>query len=145
MGVFVLCFKQRTAYEMRISDWSSDVCSSDLSAFPGLASHLCGLCASARIFFPRRGAEAAEKEVHAETRRRGEKALGQKTLFSPDAASRQDVGRERPLRGKHGISAPPRLRVNPARRRPSASRYALFAILPLLSARSEEHTSELQS
>src|SRR3546814_1297697 len=26
------CFKQKTAYEMRISDWSSDVCSSDLSA-----------------------------------------------------------------------------------------------------------------
>src|SRR3546814_6851539 len=24
------CFKQKTAYEMRISDWSSDVCSSDL-------------------------------------------------------------------------------------------------------------------
>src|SRR3546814_7505831 len=32
--VFFLCcfffFKQKTAYEMRISDWSSDVCSSDL-------------------------------------------------------------------------------------------------------------------
>src|SRR3546814_5252212 len=32
--VFVICFffffKQKTAYEMRISDWSSDVCSSDL-------------------------------------------------------------------------------------------------------------------
>src|SRR3546814_6785184 len=27
--VFVFC-KQKTAYEMRISDWSSDVCSSDL-------------------------------------------------------------------------------------------------------------------
>src|SRR3546814_14367576 len=26
-------FKQKTAYEMRISDWSSDVCSSDLSPF----------------------------------------------------------------------------------------------------------------
>src|SRR3546814_10285090 len=26
------CFKQKTAYEMRISDWSSDVCSSDLMA-----------------------------------------------------------------------------------------------------------------
>src|SRR3546814_1016827 len=25
-------FKQKTAYEMRISDWSSDVCSSDLRA-----------------------------------------------------------------------------------------------------------------
>src|SRR3546814_7079932 len=27
---FVFFFKQRTAYEMRISDWSSDLCSSDL-------------------------------------------------------------------------------------------------------------------
>src|SRR3546814_1068838 len=27
----VFFFKQKTAYEMRISDWSSDVCSSDLS------------------------------------------------------------------------------------------------------------------
>src|SRR3546814_2947590 len=27
-------FKQKTAYEMRISDWSSDVCSSDLRIFP---------------------------------------------------------------------------------------------------------------
>src|SRR3546814_5486209 len=39
--MYVLClgmsscfffFKQKTAYEMRISDWSSDVCSSDLAA-----------------------------------------------------------------------------------------------------------------
>src|SRR3546814_951855 len=36
MFLFVYCmlnfifFKQKTAYEMRISDWSSDVCSSDL-------------------------------------------------------------------------------------------------------------------
>src|SRR3546814_4403716 len=36
VGVAVYCilcfffFKQKTAYEMRISDWSSDVCSSDL-------------------------------------------------------------------------------------------------------------------
>src|SRR3546814_8944260 len=31
--LYLLCFcKQKTAYEMRISDWSSDVCSSDLSA-----------------------------------------------------------------------------------------------------------------
>src|SRR3546814_4569032 len=33
-GVVCLCFfvKRETAYEMRISDWSSDVCSSDLRA-----------------------------------------------------------------------------------------------------------------
>src|SRR3546814_222189 len=32
MVFFVFFFKQKTAYEMRISDWSSDVCSSDLRA-----------------------------------------------------------------------------------------------------------------
>src|SRR3546814_9210547 len=31
---FFFFFKQKTAYEMRISDWSSDVCSSDLPAPP---------------------------------------------------------------------------------------------------------------
>src|SRR3546814_7780524 len=30
IALFVFFFKQKTAYEMRISDWSSDVCSSDL-------------------------------------------------------------------------------------------------------------------
>src|SRR3546814_10218591 len=30
---FVFFFKQKTAYEMRISDWSSDVCSSDLAGY----------------------------------------------------------------------------------------------------------------
>src|SRR3546814_7512834 len=29
---FFFFFKQKTAYEVRISDWSSDVCSSDLTA-----------------------------------------------------------------------------------------------------------------
>src|SRR3546814_14486187 len=31
--MFFFVFKQKTAYEMRISDWSSDVCSSDLIGF----------------------------------------------------------------------------------------------------------------
>src|SRR3546814_2884182 len=35
-------FKQKTAYEMRISDWSSDVCSSDLSAHYGFGDRLVG-------------------------------------------------------------------------------------------------------
>src|SRR3546814_2910187 len=44
--LFVFFCKQKTAYDMRISDWSSDVCSSDLA---GTASGNCwrsaGLCA----------------------------------------------------------------------------------------------------
>src|SRR3546814_9766732 len=35
---FFFFFKQKTAYEMRISDWSSDVCSSDL--LPAVATAL---------------------------------------------------------------------------------------------------------
>src|SRR3546814_13811923 len=34
-GECIFVFKQKTAYEMRISDWSSDVCSSDLAAEVG--------------------------------------------------------------------------------------------------------------
>src|SRR3546814_1400772 len=30
VDVYFFFFKQKTSYEMRISDWSSDVCSSDL-------------------------------------------------------------------------------------------------------------------
>src|SRR3546814_2718308 len=33
-------FKQKTAYEMRISDWSSDVCSSDLDTLMTGYTHL---------------------------------------------------------------------------------------------------------
>src|SRR3546814_2640733 len=36
MLIVFFFFKQKTAYELRISDWSSDVCSSDLRSSPGL-------------------------------------------------------------------------------------------------------------
>src|SRR3546814_8726461 len=42
LQLFFLCFfffKQKTAYELRISDWSSDVCSSDLVFDVVLAAH----------------------------------------------------------------------------------------------------------
>src|SRR3546814_6179833 len=35
-------FKQKTAYELRISDWSSDVCSSDLGVGPAFGGRACG-------------------------------------------------------------------------------------------------------
>src|SRR3546814_4250821 len=50
--MFFVFFKQKTAYEMRISDWSSDVCSSDLGALsrsgPGARPHRLRLQARAR-------------------------------------------------------------------------------------------------
>src|SRR3546814_14893922 len=44
--LFFVC-KQKTAYEMRISDWSSDVCSSDLQRLPGAAADRRGSCGAA--------------------------------------------------------------------------------------------------
>src|SRR3546814_2570775 len=39
--ISVFFFRQKTAYEMRISDWSSDVCSSDLGRGHNSVSHRC--------------------------------------------------------------------------------------------------------
>src|SRR3546814_7960624 len=45
----VFCFRQKTSYEMRIIDWSSDVCSSDLVSYDQLEpyydrfEYLCGI------------------------------------------------------------------------------------------------------
>src|SRR3546814_11026101 len=44
--MLVFFFSQKTAYEIRISDWSTDVCSSDLSSY--LSPHRCP--ARARLF-----------------------------------------------------------------------------------------------
>src|SRR3546814_9708235 len=57
-------FKQKTAYEMRISDWSSDVCSSDLlptdnRSAQGASDRLQVTCADAR----RNGLAFSLKEV----------------------------------------------------------------------------------
>src|SRR3546814_8692387 len=75
-------FKQKTAYEMRISDWSSDVCSSDLI----LATEATALC---------RGREAAE--LAAETARKAfeEGSFGGYLPVLRIARDRLDAGIER--------------------------------------------------
>src|SRR3546814_4161297 len=47
MYVLFFLFKQKTAYEMRISDWSSDVCSSDLVTKAGDITGAMKTCALA--------------------------------------------------------------------------------------------------
>src|SRR3546814_6246107 len=51
-------FKQKTAYEMRISDWSSDVCSSDLFV-------LCNLSLGDRRVLEERTRSQSEFQTHA--------------------------------------------------------------------------------
>src|SRR3546814_11031643 len=56
--MYLFFFKQKTAYEMRISDWSSDVCSSDLpeQALTTICDRLAGGLANAGVKARRRGA-----------------------------------------------------------------------------------------
>src|SRR3546814_1529249 len=63
----VLCylfffFKQKTAYEMRISDWSSDVCSSDLVADAGRGGRLRHRGGGRALREGRRGDDRNERE-----------------------------------------------------------------------------------
>src|SRR3546814_4905489 len=49
-SVFFVC-KQKTAYEMRISDWSSDVCSSDLFSRQFFLSRIVLLVSSVGLIY----------------------------------------------------------------------------------------------
>src|SRR3546814_1763776 len=53
------CFKQKTAYEMRISDWSSDVCSSDREWRESFGTESSGRIASRQVQAERAEARAS--------------------------------------------------------------------------------------
>src|SRR3546814_20563357 len=80
-------FKQKTAYEMRISDWSSDVCSSDLSLFQ-------------RNWHPRAKSASAGRKHHgsrrtASGRRRGSVRSGSSGQQYVERAGRKTGGDRR--------------------------------------------------
>src|SRR3546814_1397947 len=124
-------FKQKTAYEMRISDWSSDVCSSDL-----------------------RGRELLARQVH-------RVAVGaHHVVLDADAAVGAEGVDARPVDGvgvavllelleQHVDHVDARLdghhhaRLQHARQ--AQERMSLGRLDPAAGVRSEEHTSELQS
>src|SRR3546814_11968540 len=69
---FFFFFKQKTAYEMRISDWSSDVCSSDLTGdgVPELKATLSALMPEGHWHFPEdEVSDAPERMLAAEITR----------------------------------------------------------------------------
>src|SRR3546814_7527696 len=110
-------FKQKTAYELRISDWSSDVCSSDLGAISSPMESSGGFEITANEEYP------GPAQVEAGAAPSG--------VFTPSCSGSGKSPRVRmryPLKSVIGMS-PQRARSSAPRRR----------------ARSEEHTSELQS
>src|SRR3546814_6384306 len=84
-------FKQKTAYEMRISDWSSDVCSSDL-LFQDSAGCLPGaeeLAAEAAL--TEFGYLAAR--IPGAARDRGQSTVGGSPPTMTTSAGRREIGR----------------------------------------------------
>src|SRR3546814_4063181 len=124
-------FKQKTAYEMRISDWSSDVCSSDLA---GLADDVLALVPHALALVRLGLAEVADLGGHLAD------------LLLVDAAD-HDLGGGRDLEGDavgglvvDGVAVA-QCQLEGAR----AGVQDAVAHADDLELRSEEHTSELQS
>src|SRR3546814_5601847 len=66
---FVFFFKQKTAYELRISDWSSDVCSSDLAGSE--VSALLGRIPSAVGYQPTLGTDMGALQERITTTKKG--------------------------------------------------------------------------
>src|SRR3546814_4881707 len=66
---FVFFFKQKTAYELRISDWSSDVCSSDLAGSE--VSALLGRIPSAVGYPPTLGTDRGALQERITTTKKG--------------------------------------------------------------------------
>src|SRR3546814_6826717 len=118
MLLFFFFFKQKTAYEMRISDWSSDVCSSDLALFALPDRQQAETRALIdRIALARAPLRLGERVIRFDA----PQVMGVLNM-TPDSFSDG---------GKH---------LND----PSAATDAAFAMYEA-GARSEEHTSELQS
>src|SRR3546814_5235682 len=129
--MFFFFFKQKTAYEMRISDWSSDVCSSDLVTAAGLAATLARLAPGELVLADR----LLERPEIAEA------FAGLKDRLTPLPAARFDSANGvRRLEELFEVKA---LDAFGAFGR--AELAAAGALVDYVALRSEEHTSELQS
>src|SRR3546814_5563877 len=125
MVVFFL-FKQKTAYDMRISDWSSDVCSSDLFLSAGnghaVAAFVEGVERVREIAFPTEiGKDGERRRDRFDDGRCAGEIANPADAHDPALAGQAEPGRF----GPGGAAA-------------AAGEDAAFG-------RSEEHTSELQS
>src|SRR3546814_19969506 len=102
----IFFFKQKTAYEMRISDWSSDVCSSDLAegiaqVDDQLGSALrlapAGLLADAHQEMQRQRDAAAEQDGSQRQLDRKTVVSGKSVLVRVDIGGRRIIKKKQPL------------------------------------------------
>src|SRR3546814_5734256 len=121
-------FKQKTAYEMRISDWSSDVCSSDLHEPFG---QLLGQLGDGELLQVAQNREDGPQDLSHPRRRQSRRVQLHRSVLQRETAPLDDrLHQSDPVRAADAISLgwclPNRQQSN-------------------VPGRSEEHTSELQS
>src|SRR3546814_7044648 len=92
-------FKQKTAYEMRISDWSSDVCSSDLSLHPSRFAVMSGAMLKALSF----GLRALWDDGAHLARHDDNRASGFGTRKGEDSDQREPIGRSGGLTDRKSV------------------------------------------
>src|SRR3546814_6314611 len=85
--IYCFFFKQKTAYEMRISDWSSDVCSSDLATRCVAAALHRRRAAMPRRAWPSGGRGSCRGPVERDRRGRGQ--FLEHSFVEPDDAVRR--------------------------------------------------------
>src|SRR3546814_7514676 len=90
--VVVFFFKQKTAYEMCISDWSSDVCSSDLTA-DGVQGRIRSRAPVCRSGIHAAHAGTVQWRLHAALQPRAADAAGSRCLGPPEEAQLRRVDR----------------------------------------------------
>src|SRR3546814_6211783 len=122
MCFLIFFFKQKTAYEMRISDWSSDVCSSDLLEVEGITD-------PAAVFAPFVVAEVKKAEPHPNADK-----LRVCEVFTGTETFQVVCGAPNARAGMKGVFAPVGSTVP-----------GINLLLKAATIRSAEHTSELQS
>src|SRR3546814_8350871 len=87
--LFLFFFKQKTAYEMRISDWSSDVCSSDLLPTCAKKGSIAAVMAiyqfSAKVISRANGSSAVASAAYRAAERLHDDRLGRDHDFSNKA------------------------------------------------------------
>src|SRR3546814_7923631 len=96
-------FKQKTAYEMRISDWSSDVCSSDLPQLQQSVRRLsrsraAAFRGAARTLYPARPRRQGAETIAADMGRVGAAPAGRRTPRISERRDRLRGARQRAVR-----------------------------------------------
>src|SRR3546814_2912178 len=97
---FFFFFKQKTAYEMRISDWSSDVCSSDLAATgAGIGPRRCRLAAGDHrqheVVLLDQQVEQAGEDMDGDHRRSEERRVGKECVIRVDLGGRRIIKKKK--------------------------------------------------